>query len=266
MSDQDRPRYPHPIPRPPFQHSPTIPKQVNPSQPFQYHRSRDAKEIHNKVEEVPDPVSTVVPRGVLNASKLLGPTLDKFSEELKQRKDPEAVVERLCQLLPAMQHFVQLTRAHEGFLSQAQLSDAKNLVPGTFNYIMHMVAKANEQHNISSQRLSNAQMWRYMLMSLYKESISPDAGSNVYSFPEYFHPACLKDEKGDRVYQVIGFTFNGTPHVGVVLEVYRGAVVQQSKNPAKPLSMFAQHCCESVRNSSIALFVILHFRPHPTTI
>jgi hypothetical protein len=162
--------------------------------------------------------------------------ISNISDELKDRRDPQAAVERMAMLCPPMQSFINQVRAYEGLLSQAQITDAANLVPGTSNYVSHMIAKANHEYGICSSKQSMNASWYYMMKTLHEECVIAEPGPTVYSFPDFFQPASLKLESGAIDYQVIGFVFKGTPHVGVVSEVYRGAAVAP-RGGVKPLGL-----------------------------
>lgn len=139
-----------------------------------------------------------------------------------------------------MQTFIQRVRASEGFLSAAQVNDARDLVPGTHNYIQHMIAKANMTHNVCTTRISRDQAWRYMVTRLFETKLESDCGEDIAKLPTTFQAACSKDSKGNVIHQVIGFvTCDGFAHVGVIEEVFRGSVLKKSKKKSGSLSLLA---------------------------
>jgi len=85
--------------------------------------------------------------------------------------------------------------------------------------------------------LSRNQAWMYMLKALHSYTAAPGTGDTVYRMPDTFQPACTKNSNGEVQYQVICFTVDGFPHIGVVEEVFRGALVQPSKKAAASLSL-----------------------------
>ena len=158
---------------------------------------------------------------------MLDPCFAQMPPAVKNGKGCAAPVIRCSYLIPTMQEFIQKVRIYEGFLSEAQVTDASNLVPGTPNFIAHMIAKANEEHSISSQRLSRCAAWMFMLKSLYEvgKIEGPSATQQtVYDKPEQYQPASLSKE-----YQALGIIREGLPHVVVVEEAYRGAVVAPTR-------------------------------------
>ena len=95
-----------------------------------------------------------------------------------------------------MQTFIQEVRAYEGFLSKAQITNAKDLVKGTHNYVAHMIARVNEEYGITGSRMARNAMWFYMMKDLHSviigaPEIQPEIqGVHMFHVPQNFRPAC----------------------------------------------------------------------------
>lgn len=150
-----------------------------------------------------------------------------MSGELKTLDSELGVVKRAAALMPAMKCFIEDIRRCESLLSLAQITNASNLVPGTPNYVSHMLHKLNYQHNICAGRVGMMAGWRYQVQALVHEACLLK-NDNVWGLPKQFSPACLKNETTkERAYQVLAVRHEARVHCVVVLEVYRGSVMKK---------------------------------------
>ena len=176
----------------------------------------------------------VTPIGDRNVKSLLQPVLQEMGEELLARRDCRAIDERSRLLMPVMKKFTEDARFFEDILSRAQITGGRHLVPGTSQYVQHMIAKVNYRHNLDQTKCSQAQLWRYQVLDLMQKTIELQQ-SNIYTIRKSFWPSCVCDTNGDRVYQVLGLMWQSDFVVGVVEEVYRGAICKKKgEDPRRP--------------------------------
>ena len=168
-----------------------------------------------------------VPEGPLNVHAILQEAVDALGGGPFDRSSETDAMCRLRAISIPIAKFVTKIRIVERFLSQAQINGGGNLVVGSHNWLQHEVAKANYIHNISTVRMSNAALWhRYTVKhDQILRSGHPGLAGQV---PDTFRPSCCLKEDGERDYRVCAF---GRPSshavdMGVVMEVFRGAVVK----------------------------------------
>jgi len=146
---------------------------------------------------------------------------------------------RLRALVPPMKAFVQEARRCEGFLSPACLGldvGKAVLVPGTQQYTANLIAEANYKHCISSIRISRHASWAFHMDKVgeYAKAISPSIPG--FGTPKKFRSSAIKDEQGQRSYQVVGYRKGNDVFLGVVLEIFRGALLKAPKKKGKKFS------------------------------
>jgi len=144
------------------------------------------------------------------------------------RQDQEASLLRAQALIIPMKAFIQKCRLSEGFVSKAQATRGETLQPGTQQYTQHMLSRSNYEANLSQIRVSRHAAWAFHIKEVHNRANPTDTKS--FQIPHEFRSSgCMLPNGEHRDYQAILYKRFEDYHVGVVVEVYRGAAARLSK-------------------------------------
>ena len=200
------------------------------------------------------PVSTEFP-----ARDTIDELIDCFSgQELFQVKADDTkqrAIQRVSQLEPHLRDFVLRVRLREGHLSKAVLTGTTKYA-SEWHLSTHELAKARMYSMVSGQRQSRAAAWFNVQASICP---APAAAGQANSWSvrpvQRYKPYTAED------LQVLVYTAaDKTIQLGVVLCVYRGAIVTSKKGTrslraSKPSAVpLTGHLCKAVRIAQLTQY------------
>ncbi len=144
----------------------------------------------------------------------------------------DALLKRVEALLPGMKRLSRETRIAEGVLSRAQV-EGRVAKDNLHNFLEHQLALARLMYSQSKKTISRYAAWVFMAKSwdnlVRTRGPAPVQGVGNPERPQNLQPATLKDNSGQRLYQVVVFGDVSNPKIGLVHLVWRGALARPRK-------------------------------------
>ena len=166
-----------------------------------------------------------------SAHEVLARATDKFSIVAWDFMSHDGCLERIKWIVDEMKKFVTEVRIHEGVMSKAQITGGSGAM-SSHNRKEHDLAVQRMAYNVCSKRIARYAAWAFHQtgqQTLVRKKLPDDEADSVVSF-KTFVPACLKDQVGNRLYQVVTFRHPRTSRIelGLVYQLWRGAATRAS--------------------------------------
>ena len=197
----------------------------------------------------------------LNLVQLLRQVLhtggDVFDVGDVQGSGKAAMLRRVVHMMPYIRHFVRYARVQEGLLSPTVLNGTLEPL-NTWNCHEAELAKARRAANVTQLRLSRAQSWWQAQQRLCSDiqrrnSSATEEDPGLREIKEYV------PHTDDNAHQVIVFRHEAAIDIGLVLSIYRGAIVrkpgkQDTVRTSKPHPEPLEASCTKLVHVAVAVY------------